>query len=60
VELGIIDKRGSYYYYEDDNLAQGRENTKDALRENPEIAEQIEAMIREHLLEEGIGTPIPQ
>jgi recombination protein RecA len=50
VELGVIEKRGSYYYYEDyqeDNLAQGRENVKDFLRENPEVAGEIEQRIRE-------------
>jgi recombination protein RecA len=49
VELGVMDKRGSYYYYgdEDDYLAQGRENTKEFLRENREVAAEIEAAIRE-------------
>jgi recombination protein RecA len=57
VELGIIDKRGSYYYYEDDNLAQGRENTKDALRENPKLAHKIEVEVREQLELEGAPPP---
>jgi len=55
VELGVIDKRGSYYYYQEDNLAQGRENVKDFLRENPEIAGEIEQRIRE-----AIGLPASQ
>ncbi len=46
VELGIIEKRGSYYAYGDDTLAQGRENTKEYLRENPEFADELEAEIR--------------
>lgn len=47
VEFGVIDKRGSYYYYTDDmRIAQGRENAKDFLRENPDLAEEIEEQIR--------------
>lgn len=49
-EMEIISKRGSYYSYEDQNLAQGRENAKEALRENWQLAEQIEARIRQELL----------
>lgn len=47
VDMEVVDKRGSYYYYGDDmRLAQGRENAKDFLRENPDIANQIEEDIR--------------
>ena len=62
VDLGIIDKRGSYYYYrdEDDYLAQGRENTKDFLREYPDLAVEIEAEVRSALSSngaKGVGEP---
>jgi len=54
IDLGVMEKRGSYYYYDsDDYLAQGRENTKEFLRDNPEIAAEIEAAIREEMVEEG-------
>ncbi len=48
VDLGVMEKRGSYYYYDDpDNyLAQGRENTKQVLRESPDMTEEIEAQVR--------------
>jgi recombination protein RecA len=46
VELGVIDKRGSYYNYGDERLAQGRENAKTFLAENPAIAHDIESKIR--------------
>jgi recombination protein RecA len=46
VELGLIDKRGSFYNYNDERLAQGRENAKTFLRENADIAGEIEARIR--------------
>jgi recombination protein RecA len=49
VELDVVEKRGSYYYYgdEDDYLAQGRENAKEFLRENPDVAAGIETAVRE-------------
>jgi recombination protein RecA len=47
VEMDIVDKRGSYYAYGGETLAQGRENTKDYLRENPNFAEELESRIRE-------------
>jgi recombination protein RecA len=54
IDLGVMEKRGSYYYYDsDDYLAQGRENTKEFLRDNPETAGEIEAAIREKMVEEG-------
>jgi recombination protein RecA len=55
VELGVMEKRGSYYYYgdEDDYLAQGRENTKEFLRENPDIAAEIKAAVREIMAPEA-------
>jgi recombination protein RecA len=46
VDSGIIDKRGSFYSYGDTRLGQGRENSKQFLAENPEIAAQIEADVR--------------
>jgi recombination protein RecA len=49
VELGVVEKRGSYYYYGDESLAQGRENAKRFLKEHPETTDQIEAAVREGL-----------
>jgi recombination protein RecA len=58
VELGVVEKRGSYYYYEDENMAQGRENAKQYLRDNPDVADEIEAIAREQMaLEEENSTP---
>jgi recombination protein RecA len=53
VELGVVDKRGSYYYYEDESLAQGRENAKQYLRDTPAVANKLEIIIREQLELEG-------
>ena len=46
VELDIIEKRGSFYNYQEERLAQGRENAKQALRENPALCLEIENAIR--------------
>ncbi|RME48372.1 MAG: recombinase RecA [Chloroflexi bacterium] len=46
VEMGIIDKRGAYYYYDGDMLAQGRENAKNELRDNPALLLAIENEVR--------------
>ena len=47
VEMGIIGKSGSWFSYNDSKLAQGREATKQMLLDNAELAEEIEAKIRE-------------
>jgi recombination protein RecA len=46
VELDLIEKRGSFYSYKGDRLAQGRENTKQAMREQPALCLEIENSIR--------------
>lgn len=48
--LDIVDKRGSYYYFEEENFAQGRENAKLYLKGNPEFADRIEVLIRRRAL----------
>jgi recombination protein RecA len=47
VNYGIIEKRGSYYRFEDELMGQGRENTKDFLRDHPEMSLAIENMVRQ-------------
>jgi recombination protein RecA len=56
-QLEIINKRGSFYSYGEMRLGQGRENAKDFLRQNPEMADEIELAIREQAL--GGALPIP-
>src|SRR5258708_17025131 len=46
--MGIIDKRGAFFRYNDGMLGQGRENAKQFLRENPAVAYEIEMAIREN------------
>jgi recombination protein RecA len=47
VELGIIQKSGSWFSYGETKLAQGREAVKKLMLDNPELADEIEARIRE-------------
>jgi len=49
-ELDIVQKRGSFYSYNDLRLAQGRENAKEFLRANPDMAMEIESALRQALL----------
>ncbi|MFA6589182.1 MAG: recombinase RecA [Bacteroidales bacterium] len=44
-DLGIIKKSGSWYSYKDSRLGQGREAAKECMRDNPELAEEIEKLI---------------
>ena len=45
-EMGIIEKRGAFYRYNDELLGQGRENSKQFLAENPDVSDEIESKIR--------------
>ena len=46
VEMELIEKRGSFYSYNDQRIAQGRENAKQFLRDNKDIADELEIKIR--------------
>ncbi|HEY1622482.1 MAG TPA: recombinase RecA [Streptosporangiaceae bacterium] len=52
VDQGIVRKSGAWYTYEGDQLGQGKENARTYLRENPDLANEIEKRIKEKL---GIG-----
>jgi recombination protein RecA len=51
VELGIVQKSGSWFSYNSDKLGQGREAVKQLMVDNPEMANEIEAKIREKIKE---------
>ena len=55
VEQGIVRKSGAWYTYEGDQLGQGKENARNFLRENPDLANEIEKRIKEKL---GVGPRI--
>ncbi|MEL7488962.1 MAG: DNA recombination/repair protein RecA, partial [Pseudomonadota bacterium] len=46
VKAGVVEKAGSWFSYGSDRIGQGRENAKQFLRDNPDIAAQIEHAIR--------------
>jgi recombination protein RecA len=50
VDQGIIDKAGSWYSYGKDRIGQGKENVREYLKANPEVANDIESQIRAKLL----------
>ena len=52
VEQGIVRKSGAWYTYEGDQLGQGKENARAFLRDNPDLADEIEKRIKEKL---GVG-----
>src|SRR6195952_4607560 len=51
VELGVVQKSGSWFSYNSDKLGQGRETVKQLMLDNPALADEIEAKIREKLKE---------
>jgi recombination protein RecA len=64
VEQTIVRKSGAWYTYDGDQLGQGKENARNFLRENPDVANEIEKKIKEKL---GVGprldaevTPLPE
>jgi len=59
IELGVaqnlIDKSGAWYSYKGDRIGQGKENVRQFLRDNPAIANEIDAELRARLLVGGTG-----
>jgi recombination protein RecA len=52
VEEGIVEKSGSWYSYGDLRLGQGKENSRDFLKENPDVLEEVDARVRASI---GLG-----
>lgn len=47
VDMGIVKKSGSWFSYEDTKLGQGRDAVKEVLKDNPELAEELENKVKE-------------
>ena len=47
-EIDVVDKSGAWYAYKGEKIGQGKENAKIYLQEHPDVANEIEAKIREH------------
>ena len=54
VKLDIIHKSGAWFSYGDQRIGQGRDNTRKFLKENPELAAEIDGLVRQELLGEGV------
>jgi recombination protein RecA len=52
VQEGLIGKSGAWYSYGNDRIGQGKENARQFLKENPDVAEAVEAALRERFLPE--------
>ena len=52
-EIGVLEKSGAWYSYNGEKIGQGKENTKIFLKNNPDIAADIDSKIREHYKIEG-------
>ncbi len=59
LELGVIEKSGTWYSFGPDRIGQGRENAKVFLKENPDIAEGLETTLREKIFVGGGLATLP-
>ncbi len=60
VQLEIIQKSGSWFSMGDERIGQGRDSVKDYLQANPEVAEKVEAQVRENMWKlQGVGAKAP-
>ena len=57
IELGIVKKAGAFHSFGDQRLGQGRENSREFLRQNPELAAEIERQIRQQTAAPRVTTP---
>jgi recombination protein RecA len=57
-KLEVVQKRGAFFSYGDMRIGQGRENSKEFLRQNPEVAAEIESIIRQKALGGELVLPI--
>lgn len=57
-QFDIVQKRGAFYSYGDARLGQGRENSKEYIRQNPELMAEIEAVIRQKALSGEVALPL--
>jgi len=59
VKQGIVDKAGAWYSYNGDRIGQGKENVRNFLKENPDIAAQIDTRLRAELLPQPTAEEAP-
>jgi recombination protein RecA len=57
-QLGIVDKRGAFFSYGETRIGQGRENSKEYLRQNPDLSDEIEIAVRQRAGGGEIALPL--
>jgi recombination protein RecA len=63
VKAGVVEKSGSWFSYNSTRIGQGRENVREFLKQNPDMAEQIEKAVRGNavvIADELLGAPQPE
>ena len=60
VKHGFIDKAGAWYSYNGDRIGQGKENVRQFLKDNPEMADEIDTRIRAEMMPEKAPKPTPE
>jgi recombination protein RecA len=73
VKFNFVDKSGAWYSYQGDRIGQGKENVRQFLKDNPDMADAIEKQIRDEMMpapkekvekaveeaaEQGLGEPV--
>jgi recombination protein RecA len=48
VKAGVVEKSGAWFSYDSQRIGQGRENAKQFLKDNPDVAAKIEAQVRQN------------
>jgi recombination protein RecA len=62
VKAGVVEKSGSWFSYNSQRIGQGRENVREFLKNNPDIAGEIEAAVRKNSIkvaDEMLAAPEP-
>ncbi len=60
VKEGLVDKAGAWYSYNGERIGQGKDNVRNFLKENPDMAAEIESRIREKLLDLPVAEEQPE
>jgi len=53
LDVGVIERRGSWYAFQGQNIAQGRQNVVELLKEDPSMTELLESQVRQALVGDG-------
>ncbi len=59
VNEGMVEKSGAWYSYKGEKIGQGKDNVRQFLKEHAEMANEIDAALREKLLVKGGNSPLP-